>query len=107
LGCISTLIGIVVAFVAIEVTAILWLTLENGRYTSAAELFDRLQNTHVRDVTRDSGCIYVDTLFPHPYLAFVHHGNPPCGMSHVNNIASACSMQTFPPRSEATGASSC
>src|SRR5215475_3375226 len=43
LGCVSTLIGIVVAFVAIEVTAILWLTLEDGRYTPAAELFDRLQ----------------------------------------------------------------
>src|SRR5205823_4515934 len=30
-------------------------------------------------------CRYVDTLFPHPYLAFVHHGNPPCRL-RVNNI---------------------
>jgi hypothetical protein len=30
-------------------------------------------------------CGYVDTLFPHPYLGFVHHGNPPCGIN-VNNI---------------------
>jgi hypothetical protein len=85
-GLISALIGIVIALGAIELTAIVWLYLEEGRYVSAEELFQRTQNTYVRDLTKDSGCRYVDTLYPHPYLAFVHHGNPPCGPPNVNNI---------------------
>src|SRR6478672_6661748 len=85
-GWISTLIGIVVALAAIELTAIAWLYLEEGRYTSAEELFQRTQNTYVRDLTKGTTCRYVDKLYPHPYLAFVYHGNPPCGLSNVNNI---------------------
>jgi len=85
-GLISALIGIVIALAAIELTAILWLYLEEGRYVSAEELFQRTQNTYVRDSTKGTNCRYVDTLYPHPYLAFVHHGNPPCGLPNVNNI---------------------
>src|SRR5205807_8071721 len=86
LGWITILTGIVMALAIIEVTAIAWLYLEDGRYTSAEELFERTQNTYVRDLTKGTTCRYVDTLFPHPYLAFVHHGNPPCGFANVNNI---------------------
>ena len=85
-GWITTLLGVVMAFAAVELTAIVWLYLEDGRYTSAAELFERTQNTYVRDTTRGTTCRYVDTLYPHPYLAFVHHANPPCGPGNVNNI---------------------
>jgi hypothetical protein len=85
-GLISLLIGIVVALAAVEVTAIVWLYLEEGRYISAEELFQRTQNTYVRDLTKGTACRYVDALYPHPYVAFVHHGNPPCGVSNVNNI---------------------
>ena len=85
-GWISALIGVVIALAAIEVTAIAWLYLEDGRYTSAEELFERTQNTYVRDLTKGTTCRYVDTLYPHPYLAFVHHGNPPCGLPNANNI---------------------
>jgi hypothetical protein len=85
-GWISTLIGIVLALALIEVTAIVWLYLEDGRYTPASELFERTQNTYVRDLTKGSACRYIDTLFPHPYLAFVHNGNPPCGLTNINNI---------------------
>ena len=85
-GWISSLIGIVLALALIEGAAIVWLFIEDGRYTSAEELFERTQNTYVRDMTRGSACRYVDTLFPHPYLAFVHHANPPCGLPWVNNI---------------------
>src|SRR5258708_11348391 len=85
-GWISALIGIVVALALVEVTPIVWLYLEDGHYTSAEELFERTQNTYVRDLTKGTACRYVDTLFPHPYLAFVHHGNPPCGLSNVDNI---------------------
>lgn len=85
-GWISVLIGIVMAMLLIEGTATLWLFLEDGHYTSADELFERTQNTYVRDMTKNSDCRYIDTLFPHPYLGFVHHANPPCGKSWVNNI---------------------
>src|SRR5262249_26961800 len=95
---ISTLIGVVFALVLIELTATVWLYLENGRYTPAAELFERAQNTYVRDLTKGSACRYIDTLFPHPYLAFVHNGNPPCGPSNVNNIG--LFNEDFPTRSE-------
>ena len=85
-GWISTLVGLVMALAVVEMTAIAWLYIEDGRYTPAAELFERTQNTYVRDVTKGTTCRYVDTLYPHPYLAFVHHGNPPCGPENVNNI---------------------
>ena len=49
-------------------------------------LYERTQNTYVRDLTKETDCRYVDTLFPHPYLAFVHHDNPPCGLHYVNKI---------------------
>ncbi len=85
-GWLSTLIGIVFALALVEVTAIAWLYVEEGKYTPAAELFERTQNTYVRDTTKGSSCRYVDTLYPHPYVAFVHHANPPCGPSNVNNV---------------------
>ena len=85
-GWISILIGFVFALALIEVTAIAWLYVEDGRYTPAAELFERTQNTYVRDATKGTACRYVDTLYPHPYVAFVHHANPPCGMPWVNNV---------------------
>lgn len=85
-GLISTLVGVVLALAIIEAGATLWLTLEDGHYTPASELFERTQNTYVRDMTKNSACRYVDTLFPHPYVGFVHHANPPCGKPWVNNV---------------------
>jgi hypothetical protein len=82
----SILIGFALALVAVEMTAIAWLYIEEGRYTSAADLFERTQNTYVRDMTRGTGCRFIDTLYPHPYVAFVHHANPPCGNFWVNNV---------------------
>jgi hypothetical protein len=83
---ISTAFGIALALVAIEGMAVAWLMFEDGRYTPTAELFERTQNTYVRDLTRGSACRYVDTLYPHPYVGWVHHGNPPCGIPNVNNV---------------------
>ncbi len=85
-GGIAILLGIVFALALIEVTAIAWLYVEDGRYTPAAELFERTQNTYVRDLTKGTSCRYVDTLYPHPYVAFVHHANPPCGPSWTNAV---------------------
>ena len=55
-GWISVLIGVVLALATVEVVAIAWLYVEDGRYTPAAELFERTQNTYVRDVTKGTGC---------------------------------------------------
>jgi len=85
-GLISIAVGIVLSLGAIELMAIAWLWLEDGRYTPAAELFERTQNTFVRDMTKGTSCRYIDRLFPHPYVGFVHHGNPPCGMVNINNV---------------------
>jgi len=57
-----------------------------GGFTSSRERFRRDTNTYTERVTRSGACSYVDTLFPHPYLAFVHHGNAPCGIPDINNI---------------------
>ena len=55
------------------------------RYTPRPAL-ERTQNTYLRDATKGTTCRYVDTLYPHPYVGFVHHANPPCGQPWVNNI---------------------
>ena len=49
---ISIVVGFVIALAAVEVMAIGWLYLEDGRHTPAAELFERTQNTYVRDMTQ-------------------------------------------------------
>lgn len=85
-GLITALVAVVLSLAAVELTAIVWLMVEDGHYTPAAELFQRTQNTYVRDLTKGTDCRYVDTLYPHPYVAFVHHGNPPCGAPNVNNV---------------------
>jgi hypothetical protein len=45
-----------------------------------------MQNIYVRDAGKGTACRYEDTLYPHPYVAFVHHANPPCGLPWVNNV---------------------
>ena len=85
-GWISSFIGIAMAIVVVELTATAWLMIEDGRYTPAPELFERTQNAFVRDVTKGSACRYIDTLYPHPYVSFVHHANAPCGLTYTNNV---------------------
>ena len=71
----------------LEVFAIVGLSLRDGRYIPARERFDREANRYIQQVTSGgAGCQYIDTLFPHPYLGFVHHRNPPCGFSYVNKV---------------------
>jgi hypothetical protein len=83
----ATAVAIVLTLGTIEILAIAGLSLSDGRYISARERFDREVNRYIRDVTRvGRECQYIDSLFPHPYLAFVHHSNPPCGVPGVNNI---------------------
>jgi hypothetical protein len=83
----ALLIAVVLTALGVEVMANLYLYARDGRYVSARERLDALGNTFISDLTRqNSGCRYIDTLYPHPYLGFVHHGNPPCGVPDINNI---------------------
>lgn len=84
---VALIIALILIPVGIELLANGYLFARDGRYVAARTRLDALGNTFVAGLTRqDSGCRYVDTLYPHPYLGFVHHGNPPCGWSEVNNI---------------------
>jgi hypothetical protein len=85
-GLVSLAVGIALSLAMVELMAIAWFFIDEGRYTPAAELFERTQNTFVRDMTKGTSCRYVDRMFPHPYVGFVHHGNPPCGMLNINNV---------------------
>ena len=81
-------IGLVVALAGLEILSTAWLTIRDGRYTPARELFATSRNTYIQDITGSGGsnCRYVDTMFPHPYLAFVHHRDDPCGVPSANDI---------------------
>jgi len=56
-----------------------------GRYVAARERFSSKTNTFITGVSSKK-CGYVDSLYPHPYLGFVHRGDPPCGIAGTNNI---------------------
>jgi hypothetical protein len=80
-------VAVCIGLATLEVLAIAVLSFGDGRYVSARERLAREANRFIQDVTRgNSGCQYVDSLFPHPYLGFVHHRNPPCGIPHMNNV---------------------
>lgn len=83
---ISVVAGVAIALACFEVFAIAWLSWQDKAYIPATERFNRLQNTYVREATNAAGCTYADTLFPHPYLAFVHHDIPPCGLRRISNV---------------------
>ena len=80
IAAIATLIGV-------ELLATAFLSVRSHRYIPTHTRLEARRNTFIDDVTKSaSGCRYIDTLFPHPYVAFVHHRNPPCGMADANNI---------------------
>jgi len=82
----ALLFGLLLVVAGIELAANVYLYLRDGRYISARQRLDALGNTFTNSVTRQRrDCRYADTLFPHPYLGFVHHANPPCGLI-VNNM---------------------
>jgi len=85
------IVSIVIATIAVaavvELLANGYLYAKDRRYISARTRIAALGNTFTAGITtQGTGCRYVDTLYPHPYLAFVHHGNPPCGVPDINNI---------------------
>jgi hypothetical protein len=84
---VTVVLASLVVMVCVELMAVSLLTFQEGAYVSARERFRREANRYVAEVTAAGvGCQYIDSLFPHPYLAFVHHGNSPCGVPDINNI---------------------
>jgi hypothetical protein len=83
----AVVVALLVAAAAAEILANAYLLARDRRYVSPRARLAALDNTFIAGITRaDRNCRYIDTLYPHPYLAFVHHGNPPCGIPDVNNI---------------------
>ena len=83
---ITILVGVVLGALVLEGFATAWVTLQEGRYVSTRELFDRAPNSFIHEATKATGCTYADIFLPHPYLGFVHHGDPPCGPPSTNNV---------------------
>jgi hypothetical protein len=71
--------------VLLEAGLAVYYRLRNHRFISVARMLAEEQNSFIRDAKDNRNCTYLDTLFPHPYVAFVHHGNPPCGIK-ANNV---------------------
>ena len=83
----AVVVAVLVAAIGVEILAQAYLFARDRRYISPRTRLESLTNTFTASLTGGStGCRYVDTLYPHPYLGFVHHGNPPCGSPDVNNI---------------------
>ena len=81
----AAVIALLVALFFSELLANAYLYLRDGRYISARSRLAALDNTFLTGITSPD-CRYIDTVYPHPYLAFVHHANPPCGVPDLNNI---------------------
>jgi hypothetical protein len=79
-------VGLGLAVLELGAGAILFA--REGSWSSARTRFERTPNRYVAEVTgAQRDCHYSDTLFPHPYLGWVHHRNPPCGIpDDINNI---------------------
>lgn len=85
------LIGLALAVLfvlaGVELLATAYLFARDRRYVPARERLTNNRNTFIDLVTDTrSDCRYIDTLFPHPYVGFVHHRNPPCGIPSINNV---------------------
>src|SRR5262245_47890567 len=78
--------AIAVTLATLEILAVAALSLRDGAFVPARERFSRTVNQYIVEVTGDGRCQYIDTIFPHPYLAFVHHRNPPCGLPGITNV---------------------
>jgi hypothetical protein len=73
--------------VVLEVLATVYVFVAEGRYVPARTRFGQRPNTFINDlISNRADCSYLDTLYPHPYVAFVHHRNQPCGLDEINNV---------------------
>jgi hypothetical protein len=55
------------------------------RASGAAAIWAKTKNAYVTAYEDDKPCDFTDSMIPHPYLGFVRHSLPPCGI-HSNNL---------------------
>jgi hypothetical protein len=60
--------------------------IRDGKWLSPRDRFAQQANTFIAQLTTSNSCRYVDSLYPHPYLAHVHKRNPLCPGITINNI---------------------
>jgi hypothetical protein len=82
---ISIVLSLLLPAIVLELGLAGYYMLVNRGHVSVATLLAREQNAFIRELKGDRRCSYLDTLFPHPYLAHVHHANEPCGVL-ANNV---------------------
>ena len=83
----AIVISTIFTVLLLELVSFSVLAWQYKNFASPRERFRRdNSNTFLTWLDAPATCGYVDTLYPHPYLGFVHHANPPCGLQEVNNI---------------------
>jgi len=80
-------VSVVFTILLLELASFAVLSVHYKNVVSPRERFRKdNNNTFISWMAAGRDCGYIDTLFPHPYLGFVHHDNPPCGTPGINNI---------------------
>ncbi len=83
----ALLVSLVFTLLLLELASFVVLGVRYHGFKSAHNRFQGDNaNTFLSWLSDKKDCGYVDTLYPHPYVGFVHHGNPPCGIANINNI---------------------
>lgn len=67
-----------------EFLAFLFYVAKDGRWLSARARLLEEPNKFIAEVINPSKCAYIDSLYPHPYLAFVHKRHGPCSLAWIN-----------------------
>lgn len=74
------------ALAVVEAALALRARMVRGRFWPWPDMADE-PNAFLAEVAHDNdGRRLVDALYPHPYLGFVAHRNPPFGLNNVNNV---------------------
>lgn len=99
-GVLAVVCGLILALVFLETASTLYLTVKDGKFVSAHQRFEAADHPWFQGTinrpTDTYYCAHIYTLFPHPYLGWVYHGNPPCGYpKSINNIG--LHRHNFPP----------
>lgn len=81
-GVLILSVAIICVVLEVSFTAYDWI--KDGRYVSASQKVAAEKNVYVEKLAGQGA--YNETLFPHPYLAFVHHSMPPKGLPNLNSI---------------------
>jgi hypothetical protein len=83
-GHLAMVLGAILAsLLVLEAVCIVGYWIHDGAYLSVREELDRQSSQFIHS---RSDCLYVNEVFPHPYLGYVFNRNPPCGDDSVNSM---------------------